>query len=40
LKAGAELRDAGTALAQLAERFADYDSGAPHSAVGMRSPAD
>jgi hypothetical protein len=38
--AGAELRDAETGLAQLADWFEDYNTRAPHSALGMRSPAD
>jgi transposase InsO family protein len=38
--AGAELRDAETVLAQLGEWFEDYNTLAPHSALGMRSPAD
>src|SRR5438876_10943846 len=37
---GAELQDAETVLAQLAGRFDDYNPQAPHSALGMRSPAD
>jgi len=37
---GAELRDAETVLAQLAGSIADYNTEAPHSALGMRSPAD
>ena len=37
---GAELRDAETVLAQLAEWFDDYNRQAPHSALGMRAPAD
>jgi len=35
-----ELRDAGTALAQLGEWFDHYNTRAPHSALGMRSPAE
>jgi hypothetical protein len=35
-----ELRDAESVLAQLAARIDDYDLLAPHSALGMRSPAD
>ena len=38
--AGAELRDAETVLAQLAAWFDDYNTRAPHSALGMRSPAE
>jgi transposase InsO family protein len=37
---GAELRDAETVLAQLGGWFDDYKTQAPHSALGMRSPAD
>jgi len=37
---GAELRDAETVLAQLGGWFADYNTRAPHSALGMRSPVD
>jgi putative transposase len=37
---GAELRDAETVLAQLGGWFADYNTQAPHSALGMRSPAE
>lgn len=37
---GAELRDAETVLAQLGGWFDDYNTLAPHSALGMRSPAD
>ena len=37
---GAELRDAETVLAQLAAWFEDYNARAPHSALGMRSPAE
>ena len=37
---GAELRDAETVLAQLGGWFDDYNTQAPHSALGMRSPAD
>ena len=36
----AELRDAETVLAQLGRWFDDYNSQAPHSALGMRSPRD
>jgi putative transposase len=36
---GAELRDAETVLAQLGGWFDDYNTQAPHSALGMRSPA-
>jgi integrase-like protein len=35
---GAELRDAETVLAQLRTWFEDYNTRAPHSALGMRSP--
>jgi putative transposase len=38
--AGAELRDAETVLAQLGAWFDDYNTRAPHSALGMRSPVD
>jgi putative transposase len=37
---GAELRDAETVLAQLGGWFDDYNTQAPHSALGMRSPAE
>jgi hypothetical protein len=37
---GAELRDAETVLAQIRGWFADYNTQAPHSALGMRSPHD
>jgi transposase InsO family protein len=37
---GAELRDAETVLAQLRAWIDDYNTQAPHSALGMRSPAD
>ena len=37
---GAELRDAEAVLAQLGGWFDDYNARAPHSALGMRSPAD
>jgi hypothetical protein len=37
---GAELRDAESVLAQLSGRFDDYNTQAPHSALGMRSPAN
>jgi putative transposase len=36
---GAELRDAETVLAQLGGWIDDYNTQAPHSALGMRSPA-
>ena len=36
----AELRDAETVLAQLSGWFDDYNTQAPHSALGMRSPAE
>ena len=35
-----DLRDAESALAQLAAWMDDYNRLAPHSALGMRSPAD
>jgi len=35
-----ELRDAESVLAQLAAWLDDYNRPAPHSALGMRSPAD
>jgi len=38
--AGAELRDAETVLAQLGGWFDDYNTQAPHSALGMRSPVE
>jgi putative transposase len=38
--AGAELRDAESVLAQLAGWFDDYNTRAPHAALGLRSPAD
>jgi len=34
----ADLRDAETVLAQLGQWIEDYNSQAPHSALGMRSP--
>jgi len=37
---GAELRDAESVLAQLGGWFDDYNTQAPHSALGMQSPAD
>jgi hypothetical protein len=37
---GAELRDAETVLAQVGGWFADYNTQAPHSTLGMRSPHD
>lgn len=37
---GAELRDAESVLAQLADWFDDYNRRAPHSAPGMRPPAE
>jgi putative transposase len=37
---GAELRDAETVLAQLGGWIEDYNTRAPHSALGMRSPVD
>jgi putative transposase len=36
----AELWDAETVLAQLSGWFDDYNTRAPHSALGMRSPAE
>src|SRR5262249_39688064 len=36
----AELRDAETVLAQLGQWIDDYNSQAPHSALGMRSPRE
>jgi Integrase core domain len=38
--AGAELRDAESVLAQLAGWFDDYNTRAPHTALGLRSPAE
>ena len=35
-----ELRDAESVLAQLGEWIDDYNRQAPHSALGMRSPAE
>ena len=37
---GAQLRDAEFVLAQRNGRIADYNTRVPHSALGMRSPAD
>lgn len=37
---GADLRDAETVLAQLEAWLDDYNTQAPHSALGMRSPAE
>ncbi len=37
--AGADLRDAESVLLQLTEWIEDYNTRAPHSALGMRSPA-
>ena len=37
---GAELRDAESVLARLSGWIEDYNTRAPHSALGMRSPAD
>jgi putative transposase len=37
---GAELRDAEAVLAQLGGWLDDYNTQAPHSALGMRSPAE
>jgi len=34
------LRDAETVLAQLGGWFDDYNTQAPHSAIGMRPPAE
>ena len=36
----ADLRDAETVLAQLGQWIDDYNSQAPHSALGMRSPRE
>ncbi len=36
---GAELRDAESVLAQVRDWIEDYNTQAPHSALGMRSPA-
>ncbi|HEX5141062.1 MAG TPA: integrase core domain-containing protein, partial [Dehalococcoidia bacterium] len=38
--AGADLRDAESVLLQLAFWIEDYNTRAPHSALGMRSPAE
>jgi putative transposase len=38
--AGADLRDAESVLLQLSEWIEDYNTRAPHSALGMRSPAE
>lgn len=38
--AGADLRDAESVLLQLVGWIEDYNTRAPHSALGMRSPAD
>jgi len=38
--AGADLREAESVLLQLAEWIEDYNTRAPHSALGMRSPAE
>lgn len=38
--AGADLRDAESVLLQLAQWIEDYNTRAPHSALGMRSPAE
>jgi len=38
--AGADLRDAESVLLQLGEWIEDYHTRAPHSALGMRSPAE
>ncbi len=37
---GAELRDAESVLAQLSDWIEDDKTRAPHSALGMHSPAD
>src|SRR5499433_1383193 len=37
---GADLRDAETVLAQIVGWFEDYNTQAPHSALGMRSPRE
>lgn len=37
--AGADLRDAESVLLQLGTWIEDYNTRAPHSALGMRSPA-
>jgi putative transposase len=37
---GADLRDAETVLAQLSGWFDDYNTRAPRSALGMRSPTE
>jgi transposase InsO family protein len=39
-KSGAELQDAESVLAQLRRWFKDYNTPAPHSALGIRSPAE
>ena len=36
---GADLRDAESVLTQLGQWIEDYNAVAPHSALGMRSPA-
>jgi len=38
--AGAELRAAESVLAQLGDWFDDYNTRAPHAALGLRSPAE
>lgn len=38
--AGADLRDAESVLLQLPSWIEDYNTRAPHSALGMRSPAE
>lgn len=38
--AGADLRDAESVLLQLTSWIEDYNTRAPHSALGMRSPAE
>src|SRR5215468_10257485 len=37
---GADLRDAETVLAQIVGWFEDYNTQAPHSALGMRPPTE
>ena len=38
--AGADLRDAESVLLQLTDWIEDYNTRAPHSALGIRSPAE